>query len=592
MIEQLRIVGLGVIEESVLDLAPGFNVVTGETGDGKTMVVTGLGLLLGQRADAALVRSGCPRATVEGVLSVPASVARRVQEAGGRVDDDQLVLVRSVSAEGRSRAHVGGASAPVGLLGELADQVVAVHGQSDQQRLLSAPVQRETLDRYGGPSLLAVRDRYTAQFHELRSVDAELTTLVDQVRERDLEAEALRFGLAEIHALAPQPGEDLALVAEAQRLGHSDALRDAALSAHRDLVGDDAATRTDAVDAVALVSSARRGLEAVQQHDETLRQLAQRVADAAYALADVAAELGSYADSVDADPSRLAWVEERRAALAAVTRKHGPTIDDVLGWADRARPRLEQLEGSQDRIAELTARRDDLAASLGLVAAELSRAREAAASTFGRAVTSELVELAMPHAVASAVVRQRTAPAGLVLADGRTVDFGPLGVDEVELQLSAHPGAPALALQKGASGGELSRVMLAVEVVFSDADPVGTFVFDEVDAGVGGQAAIEVGRRLARLARNRQVLVVTHLPQVAAFADRHFVVAKSDDGSVTASGVRAVTETERPAELSRMLAGLADSPLGQAHATELLDLAAVERRPARAARAARRSPKS
>jgi DNA repair protein RecN (Recombination protein N) len=316
----------------------------------------------------------------------------------------------------------------------------------------------------------------------------------------------------------------------------------------------------------------------VQEHDGTLRALAEQVAAAGYALADVAAELSSYASTVDTDPARLAWVEERRAALATLTRKHGPTVDDVREWAKRAAQRLEQLDGSQDRITELTDQRSALAVSLAEVAVALSQARTSAASAFGSAVTSELVELAMPHAVVTAAVTQRETDDGLVLPDGRRVRCGPEGVDDVELLLTPHPGAPPRPLGKGASGGELSRVMLAVEVVFSDADPVGTFVFDEVDAGVGGEAAIEVGRRLALLAHHRQVLVVTHLPQVAAFADRHFVVAKSDDGSVTASGVRALTDDERPEELSRMLAGLSDSSLGRAHAAELLDLASTTRR--------------
>jgi len=326
-----------------------------------------------------------------------------------------------------------------------------------------------------------------------------------------------------------------------------------------------------------LLAQARQLLESVAEHDASLGASAERLSDAGFALSDVAADLASYLSSIDADPTRLAWVEDRRAALASLTRRHGPTVDDVREWTKRARQRLEVLDGSQDRVAELTERHAVLAGSLAQVATELSKARARAAVTFGSAVTAELVDLAMPHAVVTAAVTQRLAEDGLELDDGRRVVHTPTGIDDVELLLAAHPGAPARPLQKGPSGGELSRVMLAVEVVFSGADPVGTFVFDEVDAGVGGEAAIEVGRRLARLSRTRQVLVVTHLPQVAAFADRHFVVAKSDDGSVTASGVHAVSDIDRPAELSRMLAGLSDSSLGQAHAAELLTLAATER---------------
>jgi len=577
VIEQLRITGLGVIEESVLDLDPGLNVVTGETGAGKTMVVTGLGLLLGHRADSGLVRTGQDKATVEGVVLVPAAVADRVRAAGGDLDDDVLVLARTVSAEGRSRAHVGGASAPVGLLGELADELVAVHGQSDQQRLLSPAVQRETLDRHAGAPVLILREQYHRQFHELRAVEAELEVLVTQAREREMEADGLRFGLAEVRAVDPQPGEDVELLVESQRRSHADSLREAATTAHDALVGDESGADPSPTDAVQLAATARRVLESVQEHDNALRVLAEQVAAAGYALADVATELAAYASSVDTDPARLAWVEERRSALATLTRKHGPTVDDVREWAKRAAERLGQLDGSQDRIVELTDHRATLARSLAEVAVALSQARTSAGSTFAAAVTAELVDLAMPHAVVTTSVTQHDSDDGLALSDGRTVRCGPQGIDDVELLLTPHPGAPARGLSKGASGGELSRVMLAVEVVFSDADPVGTFVFDEVDAGVGGEAAIEVGRRLALLARHRQVLVVTHLPQVAAFADRHFVVAKSDDGRVTASGVRALTDEQRPEELSRMLAGLSDSSLGQAHAAELLALASTAR---------------
>jgi DNA repair protein RecN (Recombination protein N) len=565
MVEEVRIQNLGVIEEAVLELSPGFNVVTGETGAGKTMVVTSLGLLFGGRADPQRVRPGADRATVEGriVLAEDGKVAARVEEAGGELDDGALILTRSVSAEGRSRAHVGGRQAPVSVLINLADDLVAVHGQSDQQRLLQPGRQRAALDRFAGDVLAKPLRAYTAAYRRHREVSALLEELTTRARERAQEADLLRFGLEEIEKVDPKAGEDELLAAEEERLAHADALRTAATTAHEALQGDPTAT-TGVVDAIGLLSAARQALEAVRSHDEALAGQADRLSEAVYLVTDVAAELAGYAESIEADPALLANVQERRAALAGLTRKYGATIADVLEWAERSALRLAELNSDDDRIDELRAEHEDLTRQLTELSAELTARRTAAAERLSDAVTAELAALAMPHArVVVAVTPQE--------------EFGPYGVDEVELRLASHPGAPALSLHKGASGGELSRVMLAIEVVFAGADPVPTFVFDEVDAGVGGKAAVEVGRRLARLARSAQVIVVTHLPQVAAFADQHLVVEKSNDGRVTRSGVTALDADARVRELSRMLAGLEDSELGRAHAEELLAIAAAER---------------
>ncbi|MFF3863737.1 DNA repair protein RecN [Streptomyces sp. NPDC002209] len=571
----MRIRSLGVIDDAVVELSPGFTAVTGETGAGKTMVVTSLGLLLGGRADPALVRIGAKAAVVEGRIVMPpgAPAALRAQEAGAELDDGALLISRTVSAEGRSRAHVGGRSVPVGLLGELADDLVAVHGQTDQQGLLRPARQRQALDRYAGDAVAVPLEKYGAAYRRLRTVAVELEEITTRARERAQEADLLRFGLEEIAAVEPLAGEDAELAAEAERLGHAESLASAAQIAHAALAGD--VEDPEGVDANTLVAGAHRALDAVRSHDPALGALAERIGELGILLADVAGELAGYADDLDADPLRLAAVEERRAALTQLTRKYGDSIDSVLEWAERGSARLLELDGDDERITELTAERDGLRAELSLLAQALTDARVEAATRFASAVTEELASLAMPHARVTIDIRQVEDPEG-VEVDGRPVAYGPSGTDEVELLLAPHPGAQPRPIAKGASGGELSRVMLAVEVVFAGSDPVPTYLFDEVDAGVGGKAAVEVGRRLAKLARSAQVVVVTHLPQVAAFADRQLLVEKTNDGSVTRSGVKVLEGEDRVRELSRMLAGHEDSVSARAHAEELLAAARAD----------------
>ncbi|MFE6848582.1 DNA repair protein RecN [Streptomyces sp. NPDC057686] len=571
----MRIRSLGVIDDAVVELSPGFTAVTGETGAGKTMVVTSLGLLLGGRADPALVRIGAKAAVVEGRIVMPpgAPAAVRAQEAGAELDDGALLISRTVSAEGRSRAHVGGRSVPVGLLGELADDLVAVHGQTDQQGLLRPARQRQALDRYAGDAVAVPLEKYGAAYRRLRTVAVELEEITTRARERAQEADLLRFGLEEIAAVEPLAGEDAELAAEAERLGHAESLASAAQIAHAALAGD--VEDPEGVDANTLVAGAHRALDAVRSHDPALGALAERIGELGILLADVAGELAGYADDLDADPLRLAAVEERRAALTQLTRKYGDSIDSVLEWAERGSARLLELDGDDERITELTAERDGLRAELSLLAQALTDARVEAATRFASAVTQELASLAMPHARVTIDIRQVEDPEG-VEVDGRPVAYGPSGTDEVELLLAPHPGAQPRPIAKGASGGELSRVMLAVEVVFAGSDPVPTYLFDEVDAGVGGKAAVEVGRRLAKLARSAQVVVVTHLPQVAAFADRQLLVEKTNDGSVTRSGVKVLEGEDRVRELSRMLAGHEDSVSARAHAEELLAAARAD----------------
>lgn len=575
VLEEMRIRSLGVIDDAVVELSSGFTAVTGETGAGKTMVVTSLGLLLGGRADPALVRIGAKNAVVEGRIAVPegTSAVVRAEEAGAELDDGALLISRTVSAGGRSRAHLGGRSVPVGVLAELADELVAVHGQTDQQGLLKLSRQRAALDRYAGDAVAGPLAKYAEAYRRLRAVSAELDEIVTRARERAQEADMLRYGLDEIAGVEPRAGEDVELAEEAERLGHAEALASAATAAHAGLAGNP--EDPEGVDAMTLVAGAHRALETVRSHDPALASLADRIGEIGILLGDVAGELAGYADDLDADPRRLAAVEERRAALTALTRKYGEDIASVLAWAEQGAQRLTELDGDDERIDELTAERGALRGELGGLAQALTDARQEAAERFAAAVTAELGSLAMPHARVSFEIRQTDDPEGVEVA-GRPVAYGSSGADEVELLLAPHPGAPPRPIAKGASGGELSRVMLAVEVVFAGTDPVPTYLFDEVDAGVGGKAAVEIGRRLARLAKSAQVVVVTHLPQVAAFADRQLLVEKTDDGSVTRSGVKILEGEDRVRELSRMLAGQEDSETARAHAEELLATARAD----------------
>ena len=568
MIEEIRIENLGVIAAARVPLGPGLTAITGETGAGKTMLLTGLALLLGGRADAARVRVGAEVAIAEGcfVVDPTSPAALRAVEAGAELDDGVLTVLRTVAAAGRSRAHLGGRTVPQAVLAELAEHLVTVHGQADQARLRSPVRQRAALDAFAGPEHGAVLDDYRAAWAERQRLAAELTELVDHAQDRARETELLRLGLAEVERVDPQPGEDLELAAEAERLGHAEDLRTAAAAAHIAVSGSD--DGLDADGAAALVDAARRAIEPVARHDEELRGLAERLAEVEYALADVGTELARYADRVQADPARLAAVQERRAQLTSLARAHGGTVDDALAWASSAGLRLVELDQGEDRTAEVRERLAALEEELAASAATLGAGRAAAGERLAEAVTAELSGLAMAAARLEVVVTP--------------TDLGPWGAQDVEMRLAAHAGAPALPLGQGASGGELSRVMLAIEVALATAPGSGatrppTFVFDEVDAGVGGKAAVEVGRRLAELARQAQVVVVTHLAQVAAFADTHVVVRKDGGEVVTASDVSVVTGPERVSELARMLSGSQDSATALRHAAELLERSTVGR---------------
>lgn len=570
MLEELRIRDLGVITDATLPLGPGLSVVTGETGAGKTMVVTAVGLLLGARSDAGAVRSGAKSATAEAVLKLDAGhpAIERALEAGAEAEEfdggAELILARRLGADGRSRAFLGGRAAPVGVLAEIGETLVVVHGQSDQIRLKGATAQRGALDKFAGDALAGQLAGYQELYNHWKSSQAELDTLRSAARDRLREAESLEAALAEIDDVDPQPGEDELLKAEAVKLANVEELRIAANTAHQALIAEDFG---EAGDATTLVDAAKRTLEHVAEHDAELGSAATRLAEVGFLLNDIATDLASYQASLDTEgPERLAEIEDRRAVLAKLIRKYAPSIDEVLEWAEKARVRFDELQDDSTRIETLDAEVVKAEADLQKQAATISKIRAKAAKDLSARVSAELKALAM----ADATLVINLEPAG---------QLGPHGADEISFLLQPHSGAPARPLGKGASGGELSRVMLAIEVVLAAVDPVPTFVFDEVDAGVGGRAAVEIGRRLAMLARHVQVLVVTHLPQVAAFADQHITVTKTSvrgaDGKTatgfTSSDVRLLDGPERVRELARMLAGQEDSESARAHAQELLD---------------------
>ncbi len=570
MLEEIRLASLGLVDDAALELDPGFTVLTGETGTGKTMVLTGLTLLLGGRGDATLVRRGAARLLVEGRLRLApgAPTLRRIAETGAELDDGALIISRTVGADGRSRAQLGGSSVPVRTLAGLADDLVAVHGQADQYRLRRPTAQRAALDRYGAEHILGPLRRYTETYRCWVAGAAELDRLRAGQAKRAAAVEALRRELAEVDALAPQPGETDELAGRITRLAHADALRRAAAEARGALAGTD---DDEQPSAAGLLARAGRALDAEMRHDPRLAALADRVAEAMALVTDAASELASYGAGIDADPGQLEAAQLRQSALSALARRLGP---DLPAWAECAREELAGLSGEDERGEHLEAEQTQLLAALSEAAAELSVARREVAGRLGERIGAELAELAMPRAAVQVQVRQTTSTHGLSLPDGSRLAFGPHGVDEVEMLLAAGPGTEPRPLARAASGGELSRVMLALEVVLAGTDPVPTLVFDEVDAGVGGRAAVEVGRRLAALAEHTQVIAVSHLPQVAAFADRQLVVRRAEDDSVTISDVFAVDGEERLRELSRMLAGLEDSALARGHAAELLANAA------------------
>lgn len=584
MLSEIRIESLGAISTATAEFDRGLTVLTGETGTGKTMVVTGLHLLGGARADAARIRSGAARAVVEGRFStrdlgddVTAQVDEILDASGADRDEDgSVIAARSVSRDGPSRAYLGGRSVPAKSLSTFTTELLTLHGQNDQLRLMRAEEQRAALDRFADVAVLL--QRYRKVRESWQEARRDLVERTQRAREMAQEADRLKFGLGEIDAVDPLPGEDDTLVVDIRRLSELDALRESAQTARSALAGalDDSAD-ADPASAAHEVGQAKSALEGTD--DTALRALGERLAEALAVISDVSTELSHYLSELPSDASTLENKLARQAELRVLTRKYAADIDGVLTWARESRTRLEQLDVSEETLAGLERRVAELEAELVSAAAELTKARTKAAKGLAKAVTAELAGLAMADAEFTIGVSPLTVrgddSAPITLASGTTVHAGSDGADAVDFGFSAHRGTDVLPLNKSASGGELSRVMLALEVVLAASVEGTTMVFDEVDAGVGGRAAVQIGKRLARLARTHQVIVVTHLPQVAAYADIHLVVDST--GGRNASGVRRLDDDARVAELARMLAGLGDSDTGKAHARELLSAAQEDR---------------
>ena len=540
MLHELHIAGLGVIDDLDLALHPGLNVLTGETGAGKTMVTTGLTLALGARAAASLVRDGAKAARVQARFDAP-------DEADDWAEDGEVILARTVSAEGKSTARISGQLATATTLASLGEHLVEVHGQHQAQRLLSPVTQTAFLDRFAGDEHLVALGAYREVFDALRRAADEHDRLREAARDRERELDLLAYQVREIEAIGPQAGESAALAGEETRLAHVERLIEHTAAAGSALAGDDD-TAGDAL------SAAAQALTEAAELDPAAGEVAARARGLAAELAELARDVRDYREALAADPERLQQIRERTAELKGLQRKYGETDQDVITYLAEASERLSQLSGADERLAELAAevdrRQDEVEQRGAVVTAGRSRASGDLADAVGR----ELEELGMPGAVVQVALEPQTPP-------------GAAGFERVELRFAAGPGQSPAPLAKTASGGELSRTMLACRSVLADLDAIPTLVFDEVDAGIGGQAGLAVGRRLARLAQDRQVLVVTHLPQIACFADRHLSVAKHD-GVAT---VAVLDDGERIAELSRMLAGMAESAGAVSHAQELLD---------------------
>lgn len=571
MIETISIENLGVIAQAELPLGPGLTALTGETGAGKTMVLTSLKLLLGSKADPAIVRAGTQRCVVEGAFALEedAKCIQIAQEAGCEIEDDLLLASRVVPATGRSRAHLGGRAVPASVLGQVGSRLVSIHGQADQLRLRTAAAQRRALDAVGGSEHEQLCRQYSSCYRAWNQACQDLETWREQALAREGEIAGLRHALEQLEALDPKPGEDQALAEEASRLENLDLLRSGAAQAANAISGDE--LNDDVANVIALVSVARRSLENAADHDSRLASLMPRLNEVAALTSDLAMELTDYLSDLDADPDRLAWVHERREQLRRGCLEIGglgqvfANVDELLAFGQHSAARLAQLDGPLDREAELVAEVERTGKELKTVAKRLSQARTKLAKLLSQQVSAELEGLMMRGAKLQVRLNPLEQP-------------GPTGMEEVELLLRAHPGAAALPLEKGASGGELSRIMLALEVVLAQhtATKRHTFVFDEIDAGVGGRAAVEIGRRLAALARHHQVIVVTHLAQVAAWAQTQLVVVKQvgqASNEATTTAVETVSGPERVRELARMLSGQSDSQTALRHAEELLEQA-------------------
>lgn len=551
MLDELHIRDLGVIDEASLQLSPGLNVLTGETGAGKTMVVAALELLRGGRAGAHQVRSGASAAVVEARLHPAPEAAAAWVEA----PDDDLVVVREVAAPdgdgARSRARLGTRMAPVSALADVIGEVIELHAQQEPTRLTNPATQRLLLDGFGGDRVAEALAEYRACFSAWQEARQALAALEERERERARELDHLQAELGEIDAVGPEPGEEEQLDATLRRLEHAELLVQSARSAAHAMTRDGGAR-----DALGTAVAALREVAGV---DPALDGLRERVETTAAEAQDVGLELVGYADDVSLDPQALEELRQRRAALGRLFRKYGLDTHQVRAYAEDARARVLRLQDDDQRATMLSQQIDELDRRLAQAAARLRTGRAGAADALAEATHAHLRELAMAEARLEITIEPVTP--------------GPDGADRVTMLLAANPGEPALPLSKAASGGERSRVALALRLALATADDTDVLVFDEVDAGIGGSVARAVGHKLAALARGRQVLCVTHLAQLAAYADAHFLVTKTTEGGRTRASVRQLDGAERVEELGRMLSGAADSHVAARHAAELLEVA-------------------
>ena len=549
MIESLDISHLGVIESAHVDFGAGLIVVTGETGAGKTMVLSSLQLLLGARADAALVRSGAERLSVDGIFTVNEEVAARVEDSGGLVEGSELIVGRSVRAAGRSRAHLGSRPVPASVLTDIVGSMVTIHGQADQIRLTGEAAQRRALDQFGGEPHASLLEEYRSAFRHAVDVKHRLDSLRGDASERAEELEDLRAALRQVEELDPVIGEEEELVREAARLTNVEDLRAIVGVSLGYLKGDDRGDFTGAVEAA---RHAYAQLDDAARFDEALAECVGRARNQVLELEALADDVSAYLARLDADPERLAQIHARRAAIKDVLRGRAADIEGLLAWAEVARDRVDELSspGSDPETVER-----ELAAAQKRVlecGRRVTDSRTRLAQELAAGVNEELHALSMPDATLH-IDCEPTKPTSN-------------GCETILFRLQPHPHAPARPLGQGASGGELSRVMLALELMLGRTEASSTFIFDEIDAGIGGQTATEVGARLKKLAQSRQVIVVTHLAQVAAFGDQHLVIEKNDG----TTKVREVSGDEREAELTRMMGGDPHSAAARRHASQVL----------------------
>jgi len=565
-LEEISIRNLGAIEQSHLELGRGLNVLTGETGAGKTMILTALNLVLGGKSDSSLVRHGADRLMATAHFSLPKSEQSSFEDVGAEVEDGSVIISRTVSADGKSKALCGGNAVPAGTLAELTSSLIEIHGQSANSQMVKTARQRELVDRFGGSEIAKSLASYQEDFQIYGALKERLSALKASASKRDGEIAELQEFVAAWNKLKASRGECAATADEINRLSSVEDLRIASSGALANLDGEESGALTS-------LHSARRFLEAAKGKDSKLEEIADRIAESLYILDDASTDLASYATSLEADPDRLNVLQERKAELNSFLKRWAgagePDEELVLlaAKAKSAKEAIADLQGGDERTAEIEAELVTAKKNLLESAKKLSAARNKAAATLSSEVTNEIKALAMPHTQFFAEVATPDYAGAL-----KESDFTVLGCDEISMQIQGQADGPKIALGKGASGGEMSRIMLALEVVIAKSHPVGTYIFDEVDAGVGGKAAIEVGKRLHALSQSAQVIVVTHLPQVAAWADTHFLVSKSSDGTIVASGVTLLSDSARIEEIARMLAGLEDSSSAREHAAELLAL--------------------